>query len=168
MTKSNSIPTGPQVSLIMNTRFATCLASDAVVSVVSKVLASSDKAVLVLKADGSLDRIITETDLLPKRTKVPFTRGDKGDFNLQLWGFDVNKGLLTALKEAQSKGVTVGTAIRKQTTTHTIPSTTSIIEAIRVMQEHNIRRLPVVDGTKVVGLVTYHQILTYEAGLAAL
>jgi len=38
----------------------------------------------------------------------------------------------------------------------TIPSTTSIAEAKRIMQAHDIRRLPVVDKGKLVGVVTEH------------
>jgi len=36
----------------------------------------------------------------------------------------------------------------------TIPSTTSITDAKRIMEAHRIRRLPVVDRGKLVGLVT--------------
>ena len=36
----------------------------------------------------------------------------------------------------------------------TIPSTTSLAEARRIMTAHNIRRLPVVDRQKLVGIVT--------------
>jgi acetoin utilization protein AcuB len=38
----------------------------------------------------------------------------------------------------------------------TIPSKTHVIEAKRIMQAKNIRRLPVVDGGKLVGLVTQY------------
>lgn len=38
----------------------------------------------------------------------------------------------------------------------TIPSTTSIYDAKRIMKEHGFRRLPVVDGGKLVGIVTEH------------
>lgn len=38
----------------------------------------------------------------------------------------------------------------------TIPSTTSIAEAKRIMQAHGFRRLPVVDKGKLVGVVTEH------------
>ena len=36
----------------------------------------------------------------------------------------------------------------------TIPSSTSIIDAKRIMGEHRCRRLPVVDKEKLVGVVT--------------
>ena len=36
---------------------------------------------------------------------------------------------------------------------------TLIVEAKKTMREHNIRRLPVVDKKKLVGIVTYHQII---------
>jgi acetoin utilization protein AcuB len=35
-----------------------------------------------------------------------------------------------------------------------VPSTTSLAEARRIMDAHNIRRLPVIDRTKLVGIVT--------------
>jgi CBS domain-containing protein len=35
-----------------------------------------------------------------------------------------------------------------------IPSTTSLAEARRIMDAHSIRRLPVIDRTRLVGIVT--------------
>jgi acetoin utilization protein AcuB len=40
----------------------------------------------------------------------------------------------------------------------TIPSNTSIAEAKRIMEAHHIRRLPVVDKGKLVGIVTEHRL----------
>ncbi|MEW6616095.1 MAG: CBS domain-containing protein [Thermodesulfobacteriota bacterium] len=40
----------------------------------------------------------------------------------------------------------------------TVPSTTSIADAKRIMQAHRFRRLPVVDKGKLVGLVTEHRL----------
>jgi acetoin utilization protein AcuB len=40
----------------------------------------------------------------------------------------------------------------------TIPSNTSIAEAKRIMEAHRIRRLPVVDKGKLVGIVTEHRL----------
>jgi len=40
----------------------------------------------------------------------------------------------------------------------TIPSSTSIAEAKRIMEAHRIRRLPVVDKGKLVGIVTEHRL----------
>jgi len=40
----------------------------------------------------------------------------------------------------------------------TIPSSTSIADAKRIMQAHRIRRLPVVDKGKLVGIVTEHRL----------
>jgi acetoin utilization protein AcuB len=42
-----------------------------------------------------------------------------------------------------------------------IPSTTSIADAKRIMNEKNIRRLPVVDNGKLVGIVTEHGLESY-------
>ena len=40
----------------------------------------------------------------------------------------------------------------------TIPSSTSIADAKRIMQAHKIRRLPVVDRGKLVGMITEHRL----------
>lgn len=41
----------------------------------------------------------------------------------------------------------------------TIPSSTNILEAQKIMRESRVRRLPVVDGGKLVGIVTYNDLL---------
>ncbi|MEN3202681.1 MAG: CBS and ACT domain-containing protein [Atribacterota bacterium] len=41
----------------------------------------------------------------------------------------------------------------------TIPSSTTILEAQKTMRESRVRRLPVVDGGKLVGIVTYNDLL---------
>jgi acetoin utilization protein AcuB len=41
----------------------------------------------------------------------------------------------------------------------TVDSETLVLEAQKIMREHNIRRLPVVDKGKVVGIVTQHDLL---------
>lgn len=41
----------------------------------------------------------------------------------------------------------------------TIPSSTTILEAQRIMRESRVRRLPVVDEGKLVGIVTYNDLL---------
>lgn len=41
----------------------------------------------------------------------------------------------------------------------TIPSTTTILEAQKIMRESRVRRLPVVDEGKLVGIVTYNDLL---------
>jgi len=48
----------------------------------------------------------------------------------------------------------------------TIPSTTSITDAKRIMEAHNIRRLPVVDRGKLVGLVTERRLEQYTPSKA--
>jgi len=50
--------------------------------------------------------------------------------------------------------------VRDMMTTNviTIPSSTSIADAKRIMEAHNVRRLPVVDKGKLVGLVTEHRL----------
>lgn len=41
----------------------------------------------------------------------------------------------------------------------TIPSSTTILDAQKIMREGQVRRLPVVDGGKLVGIVTYNDLL---------
>ncbi|MBC7216659.1 MAG: CBS domain-containing protein [Candidatus Caldatribacterium sp.] len=41
----------------------------------------------------------------------------------------------------------------------TIPSSTTILEAQKIMRESRVRRLPVVDGGRLVGIVTYNDLL---------
>ena len=48
----------------------------------------------------------------------------------------------------------------------TIPSITSITDAKRIMQAHKIRRLPVVDRGKLVGIVTEHSLEAYTPSKA--
>ena len=48
----------------------------------------------------------------------------------------------------------------------TIPSNTSISDAKRIMEAHRIRRLPVVDRGKLVGMVTEHRLEAYTPSKA--
>jgi acetoin utilization protein AcuB len=41
----------------------------------------------------------------------------------------------------------------------TVESETLVLDAERIMKENNIRRLPVVDKGKLVGIVTHHDLL---------
>jgi acetoin utilization protein AcuB len=43
-----------------------------------------------------------------------------------------------------------------------ITSTTTILEAEKLMKENEIRRLPVVDRDKLIGIVTYNDLLEAE------
>lgn len=48
----------------------------------------------------------------------------------------------------------------------TIPSNTSISDAKRIMEAHRIRRLPIVDRGKLVGMVTEHRLEAYTPSKA--
>ena len=48
----------------------------------------------------------------------------------------------------------------------TIPSNTSISDAKRIMEAHRIRRLPIVDRGKLVGIVTEHRLEAYTPSKA--
>jgi len=48
---------------------------------------------------------------------------------------------------------------RMQRNVITVPSSTTILEAQKIMRERVIRRLPVVDEGKLVGIVTYNDLL---------
>lgn len=49
--------------------------------------------------------------------------------------------------------VTAGEITREQTEAVTIGADDSIDEALRTMAEHKVRRLPVIDGTEMIGIV---------------
>jgi acetoin utilization protein AcuB len=54
------------------------------------------------------------------------------------------------------------------TNPHTIQATASIIEAMHLLKEKNIRRLPVMDGSRLVGLVTEKMLLGYAPAKSTL
>jgi acetoin utilization protein AcuB len=48
-------------------------------------------------------------------------------------------------------------------TVHTVDLETTLPEARRLMQSHGVRHLPVIDGTKLVGLVSQRDIVALES-----
>jgi|SRR3989338_712734 len=84
---------------------------------------------------------------------------------------DIIKGILTEkdfLEKVIQKNIdTKKTAVRKIMTSNlvTIDPYKDIIEAIKTMIEHNVRRLPVIENGKLVGLLTIKDILRIEPQL---
>jgi CBS domain-containing protein len=102
------------------------LKEDAPVSEAAKRMADEDAGALpVCRADGKLVGMVTDRDVVVK---------------VLASGKDPSKTTAGELASDQSEAVTIG-------------ADDSVEEALRTMADHKVRRLPVIDGTEMVGIV---------------
>jgi CBS domain-containing protein len=109
------------------TKGAECAQEDQTVAAVAKRLAQLDVGALpVCGSDSRLKGMVTDRDIVVK-----------------VLAQDRDPSSVKAGELGQGDGETV-----------TIGADDSIDEALRTMKEHAVRRLPVIDGTELVGIVT--------------
>jgi CBS domain-containing protein len=109
------------------TKGAECAQEDQTVAEVAKRLAQLDVGALpVCGSDGRLKGMVTDRDIVVK-----------------VLAQDKDPASVKAGELGQGDGETV-----------TIGADDSIDEALRTMKEHAVRRLPVIDGHELVGIVT--------------
>jgi CBS domain-containing protein len=102
------------------------LKADAPVSEAAKRMADEDAGALpVCRADGKLVGMVTDRDVVVK---------------VLASGKDPSKTTAGELASDQSEAVTIG-------------ADDSVEDALRTMADHKVRRLPVIDGTEMVGIV---------------
>jgi CBS domain-containing protein len=102
------------------------LKEDAPVSEAAKRMADEDAGALpVCRADGKLVGMVTDRDVVVK---------------VLASGKDPSKTTAGELASDQSEAVTIG-------------ADDSVEDALRTMADHKVRRLPVIDGTEMVGIV---------------
>jgi CBS domain-containing protein len=109
------------------TKGAECAQEDQTVAEVAKRLAQLDVGAMpVCGSDGRLKGMVTDRDIVVK-----------------VLAQDKDPSSVKAGELGQGDGETV-----------TIGADDSIDEALRTMKEHAVRRLPVIDGTELVGIVS--------------
>ncbi|MBI2709414.1 MAG: CBS domain-containing protein [Actinobacteria bacterium] len=109
------------------------LKTDATVQEAAERLASADVgAIPVCRDDGKLYGVVTDRDIVVK--------------------------VLAAGKDPAS---TTLEQVADQPEVVTIGADDSVEEALRTMKEHKVRRLPVIDGTELVGMVSQADIATH-------
>jgi len=101
----------------------------------AKLMAKEHVGALLVKEDGNLIGVFTEQDIVRKAVALPGNPSTR------------------KVKEIMEKTVT------------TIAPEADIFDAIRVMRDYNIRHLPVVSDSKLIGLVTLKDILKIEPDL---
>lgn len=130
------------------------------VSDIVKLFAQHDiSGAPVQNGDGNLIGICSETDIL-KTLKTRFSELKMVYSSLPVMGISfVNAPVDKKVKEAfeEVASFTVDKVMTKNV--HSLPPTATVSEAVKLMAKHNINRLPVVEGRKVVGIVTRGDII---------
>ena len=165
MTSKHHSASSTLVRDVMSKTYQTCLDTDPISVVIDLMPHNKDRAILVLDSQQQLVGIVTESNLTPHREKIPHLRGDEGDFRLYLWGYEVDS-LDNAIAQAISSGLTVGQALKRQSKVYTASPADKLEDVLYLIDKQNIRRIPVVENDKVVGLLTYRDVFEYEARLA--
>lgn len=104
--------------------------SESVLAAVKKMLALHETGLLILTPGGELVGIITEKDVM-RLIAERYTQLDK----VEVW-------------EVMSKSLT------------TIPNTASVDQALALMTEKSIHHLPILEGTKAVGMISLDDIIS--------
>jgi CBS domain-containing protein len=113
----------------------TCKETDNVLEVTKLMLAKGLGCLVVINKKHKPIGIITETDILKK---VVVHQHDPENM---------------AVTEVMSKNIV------------TIKTDATLIELSQAMQKHNIRRMPVVKGEKLVGIITARDLIKIMAGI---
>ena len=129
----------------------------ALTEAVETLLRARVSALLVFDANNRLAGILSEGDLL-RRAELGTTRKRAGWLEF----------LLSGGRQAESYAHTHGRRAEEVMTTHvlTIPEDAELSEAVDLMLKHNVKRLPVLRGDEVAGVVSRSDIL--KALLASL
>lgn len=115
-----------------------------------------------------LDRPVFVSQNIPVREAVALMRQGSqscvlaGDENNITGIFTERDLLVKCMADDFDWGQPLGAAVLTRQP-HTISAQQSVAEAIAVMQQHNYRTLPVVEGGRVVGLVRLGDLLTHLA-----
>jgi CBS domain-containing protein len=117
---------------IMSSHPETLTVEDTAAAAAQRLAASEIGAIPVCRADGHLFGMVTDRDLVVKVLAV---------------GKDPERCQLGELAD-QAEVVTIG-------------ADDSVEEAVQAMTEHGVRRLPVIDGDQLVGIVSQGDIATH-------
>jgi CBS domain-containing protein len=137
---------------IMTTDVVT-ICEDATVADAAKMMLDRKVSCLpVLDGAGSLVGILTHSNFAPREKDLPFTQH----------ALLVIQGTLTSWRGLDEAYRQIGKALVRDVMTRpviTVGPDAPASQAARLMTEHRIRRLPVVQGGKLVGILTTHDLL---------
>ena len=141
-----------QVSEFMTKNVKT-IKSDCTVEEAAKIMADGGFSVLpVVDNEDKLVGIMTESDFAGKEVRIPHALGSiKQLFGQNFYFGDVEE----IYKKAKTKKVSE--VMSKNVKTVTLNS--SLTDVIDFMINKNLKRLPVVDGNKLVGIITRKDLL---------
>lgn len=136
-----------QVSEFMTTNVTSCNENETV-EVAAKLMIEKGFSVLpVVDSSGVLVGILTESDFVGKEANIPHALVSIK----KLFGTNVHLGDVEEIyKKAKTKKLSEVMAKNVKT----IAKTATLSEVVNMMSSHNLKRLPVVDGGKLVGIVT--------------
>jgi CBS-domain-containing membrane protein len=122
--------------------------TDATFKEIARVLITRKVSGLpVVDAEGTLVGVVSEADLLPKE-ELKSATGERPELQL--------RAATTA--RVKAGGDTAGELMSNPVAT--IASDASVVEAARTLAEHDIKRLPVVDHGRLVGIVSRADVLS--------
>jgi len=112
----------------------------------------------VTGADGALVGVISQKDIFRRLTEDVGLTLPRGLFDLLLPSPRDGRTDTAEACRRVLRGVSVRRAMTKPAVT--IPPTTTLDDAVGILLTRRINRLPVVDGGRLVGIVTRHDLLT--------
>lgn len=136
----------------MTTNVITCTEDQSVADAAKLMVEKEFSVMPILNSEGKLVGIVTESDFVGKEVKVPHALASiKQLFGQNFYFNDVE----TLYAEAKNKKLS--SVMSKNL--KTIKPETSLSKVVNYMISKNIKRLPVVDGEKLVGIITRKNIL---------
>lgn len=136
----------------MTTNVITCTEDQSVADAAKLMVEKKFSVMPILNSEGKLVGIVTESDFVGKEVKVPHALASiKQLFGQNFYFNDVE----TLYAEAKNKKLS--SVMSKNL--KTVKPETSLSEVVNYMISKNIKRLPVVDGEKLVGIITRKNIL---------
>ncbi len=141
-----------KASDFMTKNVKTCTPNQTVQDAANLMLENDFSVVPVVDGDGNLQGIITESDFISREVKIPHAMVSLK----HLFGQNFNSLDIEEVYK-KSKDLTLDKVMTKDV--KTVSPNDSLNDVVAHMSKKNIKRLPVVDNGKLVGIITRRNIL---------